>query len=96
MTIFVVVSQPNPNEMNLPGAIIRAFPNDHLGIGDKVWLIASPEPIQEISKKIGVADGTNGAAVITEVGSYQGRANPNIWNWIKSKWEATSNGQASQ
>ena len=91
----MIVSQPNANEAKLPSAISAAFPNDNLLISNNVWLVASPEPILEVSKKIGVADGTNGAAVITEVAGYQGRANPNIWNWIKSKWEATANGKAS-
>lgn len=92
MTIFIVVSQPNPNQAKLPASIASVFPNDHLQISDKVWLVASSDSIQDVSKKLGVADGACGAAVITEVGSYFGRASPNIWSWIKSKWESTANG----
>ena len=92
MTVYIVVSQPNPNEAKLPEGIATAFPDNFLQISDKVWLVDSKEPVGEVSKKLGVADGTNGGAVITSIGAYQGRANPNIWNWIKSKWEATANG----
>jgi hypothetical protein len=28
--------------------------------------------------------------ILLEVASYFGRANPNIWSWIKGKMEATS------
>lgn len=91
MTIFLIVSQPNPNEAKLPGAIASVYPNDSLQVGDKAWFVASNEPVQEVSKKLGVTDGTNGAAIIAAISAYQGRANPNIWNWVKSKWELKAN-----
>ena len=43
---------------------------------------------QELSATLGVTSGTNGAALILEVASYFGRANPNIWSWVKAKMEA--------
>lgn len=88
MAIYIVVSQPNPNEDKLSSAIEAVYPNDYLAIGNKTWLIASKDPIQDVSKKIGVADGTSGAAVIAVISAYHGRANPTIWNWIKAKWES--------
>jgi hypothetical protein len=56
--------------------------------GDKGWLVSTKGTAQELSTRLGVASGENGAAVIIEIASYFGRANPNIWSWIKGKMEA--------
>lgn len=91
MTIFAVISQPSPNLAKLPEAVAKAYPDNFLKLNEQVWVVASKDPIQDVSKKI-LGEGENGAAVIVEVGSYFGRAAPTVWSWIKSKWEATANG----
>lgn len=88
MTIFTVFRQPGLNGEKLPGAIAEHFPNNFLMIGDDIWLVAGKSTAQEVSDKLGISTGDNGSGVVLAVSSYFGRANPNIWDWIKTKWEA--------
>jgi hypothetical protein len=65
----------------------------HLPLIDgTAWLVAHSGSAQELSGKLGITDGSNGPGLVFEIGSYYGRANPDIWAWIKAKWEATSGG----
>lgn len=89
MPVFAVIPQPNPNAAKLPGAVETNFANEYLLLDDnKGWLISAKGTAQELSATLGVTSGTNGAAVILEIASYFGRANPNIWSWVKAKMEA--------
>jgi hypothetical protein len=84
MTIFAVIGQPSENAARLPDAVAREFPQSNLEIAPKTWLVAAAGTPVEISNRLGVTDGTNGTAVILEVGGYYGRASTNIWAWIKA------------
>lgn len=90
MAIFAIITQPNPNSQNLPSAIAKAFPDSHLQIGEKNWLVATTGTARELSDKLGITDGSNGAAIVILMAGYYGRASNDIWNWVKAKWEATS------
>jgi hypothetical protein len=89
MTIFAVIPQPNVNSDKLGAAIAEAYPNDnYLLDGGHGWLVSAKGTPKQVSDALKITDGVSGAAVIVEVASYFGRANPNIWNWIKEKWES--------
>lgn len=89
MQIFAVISQPNPNTDRLAAVIEETFPQDHLKVSDDVWLVAGEGTPKEVSDKLGVSNGTNGSAIVVEVGAYFGFASRNIWNWIKVKGTQT-------
>jgi hypothetical protein len=73
--------------------ITTAFEGETIPLeGNAGWLVSTKGTAQELSAKLGVTSGDNGAAVIVEVASYFGRANPNIWSWIKTKLEAPPGG----
>ncbi len=93
MTIFVVIPQLNPNATLLAGAIASAFPKDSYYTLDdgKGWLVSTTGTAQSLSEKLGITDGTNGAAIVMEMASYFGRANPNTWTWIRSSLEKPAN-----
>jgi hypothetical protein len=92
MAIFAVISQPGPNAEKLPEAIKRNFPDGVYDVGSGIWLISGRGPAKEVSDQLGVTDGSNGSAIVIEVASYFGRANPAIWSWIQSNWERTAIG----
>jgi hypothetical protein len=98
MAVFAVIAQPQAGEdpAKLPQAVQALFADNSLLIGAGSWLIAHVGTVQDLSGKLGITDGASGAALVFEVGSYFGRANPNIWTWIKTKWEATSGGQVDK
>lgn len=88
MAIFAIIPQPNPQAQRLGPAIIAQFESaNYLVDGGHGWLIAANKTAQEVSDMLGITDGTNGAALVLEVASYFGRANPNAWTWIKLHWE---------
>ena len=92
MAIFAVIRQPGLNSEKLAAAVTSAYPN-HYDLGNGVWLVAERTTAQEISNKLQILpEPTNGSAVILEAASYFGRANPAIWSWMKSNWEATASG----
>jgi hypothetical protein len=91
MAIFAVIKQPSPNPVALAQAVTRAFPGSHYVLSDSAWLIAAQGTAIEVSQKLGLpAADSPAAAVVIEVGSYYGRANPAIWTWIKTNWEASA------
>jgi hypothetical protein len=94
MTIFAIITQPG-SAASLEAAIDVAYPNAKYAIdGGHGWLISATGTPQEISNKLGITDGSNGAAIVLEIAAYHGRANPNIWSWIKSNWNTAENGRS--
>ena len=93
MAIFTIIAQAGDNSEKLAPAIIAQFPSDNLYVAPgPTWLVAFKGTAEELSAKLGITDGTGGAAIVLQVASYFGRTNPAIWTWIKTKWEATSGG----
>lgn len=91
MTIFAVIKQPGPNSEKLAGAVVSHFPQQHYDLGNGTWLVAETGTASDVSTKLGITpEGEAGSAVILEVASYYGRANPAIWTWVKTNWEAKS------
>jgi len=87
MAIFAIIPQPSANAAKLAPKILATFPT-HLAIGSGGWLVASTGTAQEVANKLQIVDDdSNGAAMVLEVASYFGRANPSIWSWIKTNWE---------
>ena len=96
MTIFAILL-PTPQQI-LVDKIKGAYPNDHLSLNSTQYLVSSTETAIDVTARIGVYDASNkteasiGNAVVLAVSSYYGRAQPNVWDWIKSKMEASSHG----
>jgi hypothetical protein len=94
MAIFAVLPTPTQATPELVAAVTQHFKETHVLIdGGHGWLVAGSRTAKDVSDLLGISDGTNGAALILEVASYFGRANPNIWSWIKLHWET---GRSSQ
>jgi hypothetical protein len=96
MTIFAVLL-PVPQSA-VAEAIKRAFPNDHLPINDTQWLISAVGTAIDVTAKIGVVEPGNpqgphtGNALVFATSGYYGRGPTNIWEWIKTKLEASPSG----
>jgi hypothetical protein len=89
MTIFAIIPQPNTKREELRATISERFKDANYTMdGGHGWLVSASRTAQEISDDLGLTDGSNGAGIVLEVASYFGRANPNIWTWIKLHWEA--------
>lgn len=96
MAIYVVVAQADQSP-SLQQAIAEKFSANVLSLQpNRVWLVASPGTVQDVLRdlRIVVKEGVKNSepAIVFEVASYNGLANPSIWAWIKTKWEATTRG----
>ena len=86
MSIFVVFRVSDPAKMGQ--AVARVFPQNHLSLKDDEWLISYPGTVKEVSDKLElVPGGQNGAAMVFSMASYFGTAEPNVWEWIRTKAE---------
>ncbi len=93
MAIFAVIIQAGPGSGGLATAIHQHFPRVNYPFdGNRGWLVAAKATAKEVSDALGITDGASEAALVVEVASYFGRANPSIWTWIKDNWEAGQHG----
>jgi hypothetical protein len=93
MAIFAVIVQTAPEGDGLAVSVQQHFPDANYQLdGGHGWLVAAKATAQQVSDTLGITNGKVGAALVFEVASYFGRANPNIWTWIKGNWEAGRNG----
>lgn len=90
MTIFVVFRAQTPDRLN--ERIEREFPHDHMRLQNNEWLISAEMTPIELSNKIGITTDPSetGSAMVFSMRSYYGRATSDIWDWIKTKTEASS------
>lgn len=94
MTIFAVL-MPSPQPV-LADTIRSKYPADHLMVTDTQWLISAHGTAGDISTTIGIYDPKSpnakptGSAIIFATSSYFGRAPTPVWDWIKTKLEASS------
>lgn len=81
-------------EKNTAGenAIRTVYPNDHIQISDLSWLVSDDVTAKEVTEKLKISGGKRGSAVVVSTNGYFGLASTNIWEWMKTKLEATSNG----
>jgi hypothetical protein len=88
MSIFVVTITTHQNEVS--EAVTREFPTDHIALNPLSMIVSYPGTAVDLSAKLGIAnaDNTGYGGIVTQVSSYFGRANPAIWEFIKSKWGA--------
>jgi len=89
--LFVILAQtPTPDK--LAAALSLKYPGNHIGLFPGQWLLVTGgKTAQEVSDDLGISTGETGSAVvIAGNGSYFGRGNPQIWEWLKSRLGAPS------
>ena len=85
MSIFSITA-PASNAKIGP-AIEARFPNAFIQAWQGHWFVSAPGTSKEIAAKLDVADGAVGTVIVVSVDNYWGRANPDVWEWLKSRLE---------
>jgi hypothetical protein len=86
MSIFSVSAPPTNNSI---GPIIEArFRGSFIQAWQGQWFVSTTGTTKEISDKLNVGDPTVGTVIIVAVANYWGRANPEVWEWLKSRLES--------
>ena len=70
----------------LATALEAVYPSKYLKVGPGQWLVASQGTANDVSNALGITDGKNGTGIVVSISGYFGRANTNIWEWIKANW----------
>lgn len=90
MSIFAVIQQNARGEAGTLEVAVRTSGHPSYPVQADVWLIMFPGTAQALCDELGITpEGSNGTAVVLEVSSYYGRANPAIWSWLKQNWQGT-------
>lgn len=99
MQIHLVLGLNGPESVaKLAANVAASYPDRSrlLAEGKSAWLVADDLPARLVSEKLGINTGDGGiSALVTSVGDYFGRAEPELWSWIKLQWEANDGSAAS-
>jgi hypothetical protein len=90
--LFAILAQTNHDQIG--AALSAKFPNSYLVLSPGQWLlVAGGVTTKEVSDLLGITAGEAGTAVvIAGTGSYFGRTNPGVWEWLKSRLGVPSGG----
>lgn len=88
MALFaVLLPYANPTVI---ASIEEKFPDpNHFKINSTQWVVSGKGTAQKISDLLGTTE--NGGVVLSFSG-YWGRADANLWEWMKAKIEESDNG----
>lgn len=87
MGVFVIIS-PQLNNTKLEAEIKKQYANDYYKIYDNQWLICAGGTSKVLSQKLNInEDNGTGPGIVFSIANYWGRANPEIWEWLKEKME---------
>lgn len=90
--LFAVVAPADNPATALGQRIIATFPDTSLQVSAFHWLIvAGGTTAQEVATKLGIADGSTGSGIVYTTSGYWGRANPQVWEWIRAKMSVPQN-----
>jgi hypothetical protein len=86
MTIFIVTPINSPE--TVAKAISERFSQDSYAIPrTSSWLVSFGGTAMELSKELGITDGTAGTGIVASISNYYGRAPTDVWEWMKSRVE---------
>lgn len=81
MANFVLI--PISNKQTLEGKIKERFGNDAYPLPNGEWLVNYDGTSKQLSDEIGITDGKLGSTIVLNISGYWGRANRDIWEWLK-------------
>jgi hypothetical protein len=98
MQIHLVLGLNGPASVaTLEANITKEYEGRYKRLSDRpAWLVADDSPARNVSEKLGINTGDGGiSALVTTVADYFGRAEPELWAWIKLQWENQQDGSAA-
>ena len=80
-SLFVFVStadKPPPEVLSRLASV-----PDQIQLASNVWLLRSEELVKDLSERLGVGEDPVSSGVVFRLnGTYWGRANANVWDWL--------------
>ena len=98
MQMHLILGLNGPESVQtLTDTITRVYGSRSRKLGDRpAWLVAENATAKSVSEKLGITTGEGGiSALVTTMADYFGRAETDLWSWIKVQWETPSDGSAT-
>jgi hypothetical protein len=92
MQIIVVVAEDEPAYEQLHEAIQAKYPADNYRISSSTWIVATGSPIGNVAKALGISEKGEIGGILLRISNYSGFASADIWDWLRTKSDAQSNG----
>ena len=73
------------NGPKIEAAMQASFFENHMKVGPGQYLVAAKGTAIDVSNLLGISDGSNGSGIVLATSAYYGRAENNIWEWMKLK-----------
>jgi hypothetical protein len=81
MPVYAIIATKRPEDLGRK--IETDYPDDFISVRDDVWLVDYDGTTQGLAAKLGIRSGESGSGLVIPVDTYSGRANADIWDWLK-------------
>jgi hypothetical protein len=81
MGLFIVV--PSQAQPELDASISDKFQNLSFKLASGEWFVSYDGTSRQLSDFIGITVPPNAPAIVLNFSGYWGRANPDVWEWLK-------------
>lgn len=89
MAMFMIVPINNPAGIEVQLSTLKASNGlDFIKLPVSGFMVSYHGTSQELSNLLGITEGASGTGVVASISSYYGRAPTDIWDWVKTRWEA--------
>jgi hypothetical protein len=55
-------------------------------VKDDTWLLVFDGTARELADKLGIRKGISGSGLVCSISNYSGRANSEVWEWLRVNW----------
>jgi hypothetical protein len=83
MLLFAIMTPGD--HAGLQAALNTHFADNYLKVGNGQYLLAARTTVVEVSNTLGITQGINGIGIIVSIAAYYGRADQNVWEWMRVK-----------
>jgi hypothetical protein len=89
MPTFVVIATANKAELGQ--AVKTVAPDDFWELKNDTWFVyQAGVTSHQMADRLGINNATTGVGVVLPVSNYAGRANPDLWEWLKLRLARTT------
>lgn len=87
MAVFVILS--DPESLRIGEAVQQIYGAESVNLAPGQWLVSSKDKktTKEVLESIGAVGGKLGRVIAFAISGYNGFHRPDVWEWIKARWD---------
>jgi hypothetical protein len=82
-TVYFVTANSNANSVFAKAK--EQYPDNFFEVTTDKFFVATDDTSLDVSKKLGIHDGSTGTGIVLRVSTYNGRAPSALWEWLGAK-----------